>query len=46
MFWIYVQTVLPLAIITFIIWWTWPKRKDSDKSDDIDKQDDSKPGKQ
>jgi hypothetical protein len=42
MFWIYVQTVLPLALIAFIIWWTWPKRKDGDSNGD----DDSKPGEQ
>jgi hypothetical protein len=27
--WIYFQTVLPLALIAFIVWWTWPKSDNS-----------------
>jgi hypothetical protein len=28
--WIYFQTVLPLALVAFIVWWTWPKSEAND----------------
>ncbi len=29
--WVYLQTVLPLALVAFIVWWTWPKKRDEDQ---------------
>jgi hypothetical protein len=37
--WIYFQTVLPLALVAFIVWWTWPKSESNpdDREGDLHK---------